>query len=77
LEKGGKIRIGKVEEADLSLRVSYAFVLHGPLSDFIEAREKLRSLRDSRLIFNTASTSKLFVVKQQDMEKSGGDKKDE
>lgn len=68
------LRIGKVEKADLSLQVSYGFILHGSLADFIKARGMLEKLEDSRLIYNTADTRRLFIVRDKSR---GADTKDE
>jgi len=55
-----------LEPGDLNFPFSFAFILHGPLEDFLKARKMLRALTKSRLVHHTISTQRLWVVKDRE-----------
>ena len=52
-----------LEPGDLRLRLSFGFILEGSLEDFFRARQLLKALPNSRLIYQTCSRRKLLLVK--------------
>jgi hypothetical protein len=69
--------VERLEDGDERIFLSWAFVCYGPITEFLKAREFLRALPNVKLIYNIASTKKLFVVKEReegvgDGKKAGG-----
>ena len=55
----------EVEKRDLDVFISFGFILNGPLEDFVQARKMLSTLPRSRIIYNTGSSRRLFIVKER------------
>jgi len=55
----------EVKKRDLDIFISFGFILNGPLEDFVQARNLLRTLPRSRIIYHTGSSRRLFIVKEK------------
>jgi len=55
-----------LENGDLKLVLSYAFILSGSYQDFLKLREYIKTQTGLKLIYQIASSSRLYVVKEKD-----------
>jgi len=53
-----------LEKRDLEVFVSFGFICHGPLADYVAVRDFIRSLPKTRLVYHTGSTRKLRIVRE-------------
>lgn len=68
MENYGESVLDLVEEGDLDVKLSCAFILFCKQSTFMEIREMVKNhiQKGERYIHGTASSVKLFVVKEDD-----------
>ena len=65
----------RLEDGDEHIFLSWAFVCYGPITEFLKAREFLRGLPNVKVIYNIASTKRLFVMKEREVEEVGRNEK--
>ena len=53
-----------LENGDLKLILSYAFILSGSYQDFLKLREFIKTQTNLKLVYQIASSSRLYVIKE-------------
>ena len=70
LEHGNESVLDLIEERDLDVRLSCAFLLSCSFKNFLEIRELIKNhlseTYGERLFHNTASSVKLYLIKEDD-----------
>jgi len=61
-----------MEKGDLEIHVSYGFICHGPIRDYAAIRDFIRTFSQTKLVYHTGSTRKLFIVKEGENERKEG-----
>jgi hypothetical protein len=62
------LELGKMslENGDLKLVLSYAFILSGSYQDFLKLREFIKTQTNLKLVYQIASSSRLYVIKEKE-----------
>jgi hypothetical protein len=62
------LELGKMslENGDLKLVLSYAFILSGSYQDFLKLREFIKTQTNLKLVYQIASSNRLYVIKEKE-----------
>jgi hypothetical protein len=57
----------QLEDGDLDVKLSFAFVCNGKQRDFVKLREVIRNFAGVKLIYGTCSAGHLGIAKEKDL----------